>query len=229
MLLTNTNIIKFLRYSLLSLLLFLLSVSSGASTDFSKLKNLALQRYGARAQDTINDLEKTVLGLQSATEQVKIKQINDFFNQHIQNFDDDINIWGQSDYWATPLESLGKNSGDCEDYSIAKYIFLKELNIPIDRLKLTYVRARIGGPHSKIFQAHMVLSYYAEPNAEPLILDNLISDIRPASRRPDLSPIFSFNGDGLWVGSGTAPKSKATSHLSRWRDLLIRIKNDGID
>ena len=226
---TKTNIIKSFRYSLLSLLFFLLSVSSGASTDFSKLKNLALQRYGARAQDTINDLEKTVLGLQSATEQVKIKQINDFFNQHIQNFDDDINIWGQSDYWATPLESLGKNSGDCEDYSIAKYIFLKELNIPIDRLKLTYVRARIGGPHSKIFQAHMVLSYYAEPNAEPLILDNLISDIRPASRRPDLSPIFSFNGDGLWVGSGTAPKSNATSHLSRWRDLLIRIKNDGID
>ncbi len=229
MLLTNTNIIKFLRYSLLSLLLFLLSVSSGASTDFNKLKNLALQRYGVHAQDSINDLEKTVLGLQSATEQVKIKQINEFFNQHIQNFDDDINVWGQSDYWATPLEALGKNSGDCEDYSIAKYIFLKELNIPIDRLKLTYVRAQIGGPHSKIFQAHMVLSYYPEINAEPLILDNLISEIRPASRRPDLSPIFSFNDDGLWVGSGTAPKSSATSHLSRWRDLLIRIKNDGIN
>jgi predicted transglutaminase-like cysteine proteinase len=207
----------------------LLSVSSGAHTDFDKLKNLALQRYGVRAQDTINDLEKTVLRLQSASEQTKIKQINDFFNQHIQNFDDDIHIWGQSDYWATPLESIGKNAGDCEDYSIAKYVFLKELNIPIDRLKLTYVRAQIGGPHSRIFQAHMVVSYYTEPNAEPLILDNLISEIRPASRRPDLSPIFSFNDDGLWVGSGTTPKSNATSHLSRWRDLLIRIKNDGID
>ena len=214
---------------MLGLLLFLLGISNSASADFGKLESLALQRYGGRAEGAINELEKTVLGLQSATEQVKIKQINDFFNHHIQNFDDDINIWGQSDYWATPLEALGKNSGDCEDYSIAKYIFLKELNIPIDRLKLTYVRARIGGPHSKIFQAHMVLSYYPELSAEPLILDNLISDIRPASRRPDLSPIFSFNDDGLWVGSGTAPKSNATSHLSRWRDLLIRMKNDGID
>ena len=223
------NIIKPLRYSLLGLLFFLLSVSSGAHTDFSKLKSLALQRYGTHAQDAINDLEKTVLGLQSATELVKIKQINDFFNHHIQNFDEDINIWGQSDYWATPLEALGKNAGDCEDYSIAKYIFLKELNIPIDRLKLTYVRAQIGGPSSKIFQAHMVVSYYPQLNAEPLILDNLISEIRPASRRADLSPIFSFNDDGLWVGSGATPKSDATSHLSRWRDVLIRIKNDGID
>jgi predicted transglutaminase-like cysteine proteinase len=211
------------------LLFFLLSFSSQANIDFSKLKDLALQRYGVNAQDTINKLERTVNQLQSASELVKIKHINDFFNDHIQQFDSDSHIWGQSDYWATPLESIGRNSGDCEDYSIAKYVFLKQLNIPIDRLRLTYVRARIGGPHSKLFQAHMVLSYYAEPNAEPLILDNLIADIRPASRRPDLSPIFSFNDEGLWVGAAAAPKSSATSHLSRWRDLLIRIKNDGID
>jgi predicted transglutaminase-like cysteine proteinase len=227
--LTSIKTIKLLRFSLLCLLVFMLSFSSNASVDFTKLKSLALQRYGLRTQSTISMLEETMVELQSASEQVKIKQINDFFNRHIQNFDDDINIWGQSDYWATPLEALGKNAGDCEDYSIAKYIFLKELNIPIDRLKLTYVRAQIGGPHSRIFQAHMILSYYAEPDAEPLILDNLIPDIRPASRRPDLSPIFSFNEDGLWVGPGTAPKTTATSHLSRWRDLLIRIKNDGID
>lgn len=204
-------------------------MSGSADTNFIKLKSLALQRYGISTQRTIDDLEKTLMALQSATEQVKIKQINDFFNLHIQNFDDDINIWGQSDYWATPLEALGKNAGDCEDYSIAKYIFLKELNIPVDRLRLTYVRAQIGGPYSKIYQAHMVLSYYSEPFAEPLILDNLISEIRPASRRSDLLPIFSFNDDILWVGSSTWPKAKAVSHLSRWRNLLMKVKNDGIE
>jgi predicted transglutaminase-like cysteine proteinase len=217
------------KYGFICLIFLLFSLNSFGNIDFDKLKNLALQRYGSHAQESMTALEATVSGLESAPEQIKIKRVNEFFNDHIQIFDSDMNIWGQSDYWATPLESLGKNAGDCEDYSIAKYILLKELGIPIERLKLTYVRAQIGGQHSKIFQAHMVLSYYPEPNAEPLILDNLISDIRPASRRSDLSPIFSFNDDGLWIGSAAAPKSNATSHLSRWRDLLIRIKNDGID
>jgi predicted transglutaminase-like cysteine proteinase len=170
-----------------------------------------------------------VLALSSASEPEKLKHINDFFNRKIKNFDDDINIWGQSDYWATPLESLGRQSGDCEDYSIAKYIFLRQLGIADERLKLTYVRAQIGGPHSHIFQAHMVLSYYASANAQPLILDNLISDIRPASRRLDLTPIFSFNSAGLWVGATNAPKGDATSHLSRWRDVLARVRADGIE
>ena len=75
----------------------------------------------------------------------------------------------------------------------------------------------------------MVVTYYAEPTAEPLVLDNLISDIRPASRRPDLNPIFSFNSEGLWVGSASDSKGNPTSHLSRWRDLLARVQSDGIN
>lgn len=203
--------------------------ASEADTDFNKLASLAKERYGENARNSIVELQATLNVLNSAPDNEKLKRINDFFNQKIKNFDDDINIWGKSDYWATPLESLGRQSGDCEDYSIAKYIFLKQLGISDDHLKLTYVRAQIGGPHSHIFQAHMVLSYYATANAEPLILDNLISDIRPASRRKDLTPIFSFNSAGLWVGAANAPKGDATSHLSRWRDVLARMQADGIE
>lgn len=200
-----------------------------ADTDFNRLASLAKERYGENARNSIIELQATVAALSSAADDEKLKRINDFFNQKIKNFDDDINIWGKSDYWATPLESLGRQSGDCEDYSIAKYIFLRQLGITDDRLKLTYVRAQIGGPHSHIFQAHMVLSYYATASAEPLILDNLISDIRPASRRKDLTPIFSFNSAGLWVGAANASKGDATSHLSRWRDVLARMQADGIE
>ncbi len=137
--------------------------------------------------------------------------------------------WSTSDYWATPLESLGKSQGDCEDYSIAKYTFLRALGIPDERLKLTYVRAQIGGAHSKVFQAHMVLSYYESPTSEPLILDNLISEIHKSSRRTDLRPVFSFNSAGLWVGSTSNQKGGSLKSLSRWVDVLTRIKNDGID
>lgn len=216
---------------LLGILGSLIIYHSGiAATDFNKLSSLASQRYGERARASILELQATVNELKSASEIDKLKGINDFFNRKIKYFDEDINIWGVPDYWATPLESLGKERGDCEDFSIAKYIFLKELNIPDERLKLTYVRAQIGGPYSKIFQAHMVLTYYASPSAEPLILDNLIPDIRQASRRKDLTPVFSFNSEGLWIGATTAvSKGDPSTHLSRWRDVLSRIQADGIE
>jgi predicted transglutaminase-like cysteine proteinase len=209
-------------------LLFLFQPHAIAA-DYDKLATLAAQRYGEHTQASIRDLQETIDQFSAAPDIDKLKAINAFFNQKIRHFDSDLNIWGQSDYWATPLESLGRERGDCEDYSIAKYIFLRQLNIPDDKLKLTYVKAQIGGPESKISQAHMVVTYYAQPNAVPLVLDNLISDIRPASRRPDLTPIFSFNSEGLWVGSASVSKGNPTAHLSRWRDLLARVHSDGID
>jgi predicted transglutaminase-like cysteine proteinase len=213
----------------ITLLISLLSSSAIAAINFDRLHMLAGQQYGVRAQQNIAELRALFSQLETATEQEKLKRVNEFVNHKIRIFDDDINIWGKSDYWATPLESLGREAGDCEDYSITKYLFLRELGVPNDKLRLTYVRAQIGGPNSKIFQAHMVLSYYALPNAEPLILDNMISDLRIASRRTDLKPIFGFNSEGLWVGGSSSSRGDSSAHLSRWRDLLERAKNEGIE
>lgn len=203
-------------------------INLAIATDFQKLANLAESRYGENAKKSILELQRLMSQLKSAPEIEQLRQINLFFNEKIA-FEDDMSVWGESDYWASPLESIGKARGDCEDYSIAKYVFLRSLGVPNERLKLTYVRAQIGGPHSKTFQAHMVLSYYATPNAEPFILDNLISDVRQSSRRVDLTPIFSFNSEGLWAGSGTHTKATSLNNLSRWRNVLARIQNDGID
>jgi predicted transglutaminase-like cysteine proteinase len=214
---------------LVSLSIFFLLLSLSSATDFIALANLANQRYGQSAQNIILKLQQTIDQLKNATELEKITGINDFFNTQIYYFDDDINIWGEADYWATPLEAIGKQRGDCEDFSIAKYIFLRELNIPNERLKLTYVRAQIGGPYSRVFVAHMILSYYETPTSEPLILDNLIPDIRTASRRIDLFPVFSFNSEGLWTGTSTTPLGKGSlANLSRWSNVLARIQADGI-
>jgi predicted transglutaminase-like cysteine proteinase len=214
---------------ILGILIFFILLHLSNATDFNKLASLAGQRYGVSARNTILRLQTTVDQLKSASDMEKVKRINDFFNTEIKYFDDDINTWGESDYWATPLESLGKERGDCEDFSIAKYIFLRVLNIPNENLKLTYVRAQIGGPHSRVFVAHMILSYYATPTSEPLILDNLIPDIRPASRRGDLIPVFTFNSEGLWTGAANTLRSGSLNSLSRWRTLLARIHADGID
>ncbi|MFZ9679745.1 MAG: transglutaminase, partial [Quisquiliibacterium sp.] len=108
-------------------------------------------------------------------------------------------------------------------FSIAKYVSLLLLGVPNEKLRMIYVRARLGG--SQI--AHMVLGYYAEPTDEPMILDNLIGSIRPASRRPDLVPVFSFNNAGLWVPGATASAADPTARLSRWRDVLEKIRAEG--
>lgn len=156
----------------------------------------------------------------------QVKRVNEFFNKHIR-FEDDSAHWKKSDYWATPLETLGSGAGDCEDYTIAKYMTLLKLGIPIARLRLIYVKAQIGGPSSHVFQAHMVLGYYPQPNAVPLILDSLITNIESADKRSDLYPIFSFNSDGLWVGGQAQPQINPTERLSRWRDVLMRMKQEG--
>lgn len=204
------------------------SVIYAAGYDLSKFSNLAKQRYGEEAYNNTIELQELMVSLQSAPEIEKLKKINAYFNQKIE-FGEDIDVWGQSDYWATPLESLGRLAGDCEDYSIAKYTFLKTLNIPNEKLRLTYVRAQITQQDRNIVLAHMVLSYYATPQSEPLILDSLVPEIMPSSSRRDLTPIFSFNDKGLWVGTSSKPKGESTSHLSRWRNVLIRLQADGLN
>ena len=210
--------------------LFLIGIwfAVGAAPDYDKMLLLAQQRYGAAGTQNIRQWRSLLHEAQGLPESEKIKRVNDFFNHHIA-FRDDTELWGAADYWATPLETLGRAAGDCEDFTIAKYVTLKLLGLPIERMRLIYVRAQIGGPHSSTSQAHMVLGYYATPGAEPLILDNLLTEIRPASRRADLLPVFSFNSDGLWVGQAAGSSASPTARLSRWRDVITRMQADGLE
>src|SRR5258708_28602320 len=131
-------------------------------------------------------------------------------------FVDDPTHWGEEDYWATPAETVGSNGGDCEDFSIAKYFLLKELGIPIAKLRMTYVKAL------KLNQAHMVLAYYAKPDADPLVLDNLEDTVRPASQRTDLIPVYSFNDEEVWIE--TRGKSGSPKQIRNWNLLIERLE-----
>ena len=188
----------------------------------------ATKRFGAQGAAAVRDWQKALDETKSTKEKEKLQFVNAFLNGRLR-FVDDMTTWGVEDYWATPLEMLGKGQGDCEDYAIIKYFSLKALGVPVAKLRLTYVKARIGGANSGVSQAHMVLAYYPEPDAEPLILDNLISELRPASRRPDLAPVFSFNTEGLWMAGGQPQPPGGSSGLTRWQDLLTRMKSEGFD
>lgn len=71
----------------------------------------------------------------------------------------------------------------------------------------------------------MVLTYYEKPDQVPLVLDNLIPEILPASKRKDLVPVYSFNGSGLWLAKsrGKGEKVGSSGRLKRWQDLLRRM------
>ena len=84
----------------------------------------------------------------------QLRAVNGFFNDTLR-FDDDRRIWQRIDYWATPVESLYQGAADCEDYALAKYVSLRQLGVPMERLRLTYVKA--SG------QAHMVRSIRVAP------------------------------------------------------------------
>jgi len=210
----------------IGLLFLFMAVPRAAPPNVEKLLQLAQARYGAPAVLSVNQWREEMARAQGLSESEQLARINDFFNRRTLFLDDTV-VWGKTDYWATPLETLGRGQGDCEDFAIAKYVSLRSLGVPLDKLRLTYVRAQLGG----VSQAHMVLAYYSSPRAEPLILDNLIGEIRPASRRNDLFPVFSFNSEGLWVGSGPSekPSGSPTARLSRWRDLIERMRAEGIE
>lgn len=202
------------------LAVFSCQIATGA-LNRSTLRAAAQARYGAQGVETIFEWVYLVDQARSQPVAEQLSRVNEFFNGRT-IFQSDIEVWHQSDYWATPLELLTRGRGDCEDFAIAKYVSLMALGIPQSQLRLIYVKARIEGTS----QAHMVLGYYADSNGEPQILDNLTGAIERASNRTDLTPVFSFNGEGLWAG-GVKASSDPTERLSRWRDLLSRLRNEG--
>ena len=195
-----------------------------------KVVGFAREHYGAQAVETVQMWRRMLDSSAALDERAKLEAVNTFVNRVVM-FEDDQLVWGQADFWATPVESMGRGQGDCEDFSIAKYVSLGILGVPIEKLRITYVRAELGVPGAGVSQAHMVLAYYTSPDAEPLVLDNLVGEIRPASRRPDLRPVFGFNSQGLWVaGQSNGPaQADPTARLSRWRDLLSRMHQQGLN
>lgn len=209
------------RMLLLGLVLLVGLSSALANWDFGLILGNAESRYGnlGTAKQRIQAWEALIKSSDQLTEQDKLSEVNRFFNRQIR-FVDDIRLWNVNDYWATPIEMLIKGAGDCEDYSIAKYFTLRRLGIPSDKLRITYVKAL------NYNQAHMVLTYYASPSAEPLVLDNLINQIKPASQRKDLLPVYAFNAEGLYL-PGSSSKKSDTKKLSRWQDILKKMRAEG--
>ncbi|GAA3931618.1 transglutaminase-like cysteine peptidase [Litoribacillus peritrichatus] len=170
------------------------------------------------SDDVKADFQQMLTDVRSLPELEKLERVNQYFNESVR-FISDQRHWGVEDYWATPYESLQRRAGDCEDFSLAKYFSLIKAGVDPEKLRITYVKA------IELKQAHMVLAYYSKPSAVPLVLDNLIPQIKPAPERRDLVPVYSFNGNGFWLNkmSGKTVRLGGASRVSMWAKFLDKM------
>lgn len=210
----------------LLLVLFVFSLTNAGNDDFfidKETVDKVEAKYGIFAKNRVLALITLMNSLKNATEEEKLIKVNHFFNQV--PYQSDEKTWGVTDYWATRLEFLGKDRGDCEDYATAKYFTLQQLGVPTSKMYLSYVKA------TKQKIAHMVLTYFETKTAIPLVLDNYNTKILPANQRPDLIPVYSFNGDSLYIakqkGLGEEVPSGNTKN-KKWLNLIQDIRRNKI-
>lgn len=219
-----------LRLSLM-LLLTVTFISALPAADLARVDEAEIQRL----MDTVgqNDTEKRVIQRRltswksmiespknkESDDNAKLRLVNDFVAET--PFYCDPVQWCLEDYWAKPLEFLANDGGDCEDFAIAKYYALRALGVPDEKLRIVYAGYRQGA----FSGAHMVLAYYPTPDGDPLILDNINPDVLPGSRRADLTPVFSFNTQGLWSAKEMKGRDTSNPHKS-WGDTWRKVQSD---
>ncbi len=210
---------------LLPCLLYLVLTAAAAEVDIlpdERTIAWVAERHGAAAAGRLRQWRELVRQIHGLHEERRVELVNRFFNRIPSRTD--LAHWGRDDYWATPLEMLATNGGDCEDFALAKYFTLRAAGVPNERLRVTYVRAWIA--REKRVESHMVLAYYPFPDAEPLILDNLVAEVRPASERTDLTPTMGFNAEGLWSAKqrGQSGRLGEVTRIGHWNDLQQRLR-----
>ena len=141
---------------------------------------------------TVREWRENLRDMQGLSIKAMADRVNTLVNK--KRYILDSKNWGQSDYWATPVEFL-QRGGDCEDFAIMKYTALRTLGVPEERMRLAIVQ------DLKKNIPHAVLVVYTEEGA--YILDNQNKRLVDAERGSRYRPIYSINRQAWWLH--TAP------------------------
>ncbi|WP_299181369.1 transglutaminase-like cysteine peptidase [uncultured Neptuniibacter sp.] len=147
-----------------------------------------------------------------------LQAVNGFFNRV--SWTSDSSHWGKKEYWQTPLETLIEFKGDCEDIAIAKYTTLRIMGYTEKQLNLVY---SLAGK-----TPHMVLTFYPQGQDHPYVLDSLNKQLLTSDQRRDLTTVYEFNNDSLWLTDKHFEKYKRTQsrHLALLDELKVRLDNN---
>jgi predicted transglutaminase-like cysteine proteinase len=161
-------------------------------------------------------------GLAGKDAMAQLRAVNAYMNRF--PYRTDLETYGVEDYWATPREFFAKG-GDCEDYALAKYLSLRALGWPAERLRLAVI-------HDKDRDlVHAALIAYHGGGA--YLLDIEIAEVTEQRQVARYVPIFAISETGWWsyrppapveavkAASGTA---NAATPAAAWRSPHMRHK-----
>ena len=119
----------------------------------------------------------------------QIEAVNTFYNAV--PYVEDMANYGMEDYWATPNQFL-ERGGDCEDYSIAKYMTLKRLGVPESMMKIIILQDNnLGGIMHAVLEVRL--------GDQKMLLDNQARDVVDESTIYHYRPIYALNGAAWWT------------------------------
>lgn len=165
------------------------STSLGAFTKWTAMfERFDASLNTASGQQAMDGLKNNIQSLRGQSILQMAAGVNEIVNRV--PYVNDITLYGKTDYWATPVEFM-KNGGDCEDFAITKYVSLRALGVPEERMRIMILQdLQKNIPHA-------VLIVYTESG--PMVLDNQIKTITHVDRITHYKPIFSINREAWWL------------------------------
>lgn len=136
----------------------------------------------------VEDWRRFIVKMRGKSQLEQLEKVNLYANKW--RYIEDRKLWQKSDYWASPLEFIS-HSGDCEDYSIFKYITLKHLGFTEDQLRMVVVRDTVRNI------AHAVLSVRVADKT--YIMDNLFNRVLEDKQMLQYKPYYSVNANARWT------------------------------
>ncbi|WP_371373328.1 transglutaminase-like cysteine peptidase [Thalassotalea aquiviva] len=195
------------------------NTNNGVNDDLNSNDNLSTLLYSP-AQQTIDLNDPTAIRTLLAT-------VNLIVNQSIRYEYDQV-VYGENDYWASPMEVLNHRRGDCEDYAFLKREILINLGIPRERLKLIQGDVKeMGAFAGKKRIPHIVLAYFPTPESHnPMILDNMRTQVMLLKTRNDFRLNYVFDESNVWKSINTKDDKKVynTDILPKFAKLRDRNK-----
>ena len=144
---------------------------------------------GERGACRLEDWQDFLADIAKEDEADQLYRVNRYMNHY--RYRSDQRNWRRPDFWAVP-EQLFERGGDCEDYAIAKYVSLRALGIPAERLRVVVVYDR------KKREDHAIL--LVSGATETLALDNKYKRVVSwAETRSRYKAYYSLNEESVWI------------------------------
>lgn len=189
---------------LLILIIFIFSATINAA-DYSNIQ----EEYGKHAVKRMSTWQNMMKRLQNEDEFVQVRHINAYFNRL--RYKSDAYNWETVEYWATFKEFMGKGTGDCEDFALAKYYSLRKLGIPVSKLKL------LTGKY--VGKGHMLLAYYKDGN-DPYVLDKNNRYLVQLSKTKRFKAETYFNESGYGLMDQTVDSKRVVYEFSLFNEWM---------